>query len=839
MALYKKTSKLPARENIMIRPRIDAMLEAGIQTSSISVHGGAGFGKTQAVASFLERSEYLTVWHQMTLLDNLPMRFWESFVYTISLHRGDLAGRLEKLGFPDTLYKFDKFLRLFTENLYEDENFVVYVVDDFHLITNHAVLDFFEHFLSANLENLCVVFITRKPELPPSCGKTHILTNEDLRFTPEETRQYFDSIGIRIKNNADFDEIYQYTKGWPMATYLLGLQMAKNDMRVENHLTNSQQIIFSLIDKEVFSKYNSTEQDFFIILSQLNFFPRELVSGVMWDENAIPLLHGNAFVSYDHKANSYYLHQLFLDFLSERRHIVGKKRINNVLGRAGAWCLKHKFFVDATNYFERCGEKEKIVQVMQGFEGMRHSRADAEFFIQHIKKFSEEFMNRNIMCRIVYSMLFLNNLEIEKAKEQMRLVWHVLNEQDDSDENNQLRGEAHIASGLICMALGTDEFFEHFKEADSLLPNASGHWDTSLRLVAYSNALNISSPEPGSAENRVKQLFENVRFCTRILNDAGYGVEFLARAEYNFFRGNHRAAQVDAYKAMYKAEERNRLDIIENAWFLLMRIFLATGNAKKVEGIVNHLQQNAHLYNDSMQKVSDVSLGWFYSEIGELDKVEGWIIHEEESSQPPISIDKDALLQIRCLIEEKDYFKAYALAGRLEAILRKRNLLISLIYVQVCKAVIAFNLDETDKVMEYMEAAYCLAYGNGLIMPFIEFGHKTRAMLNYVRKTGSSVIPDDWIARVHIKASTYAKRHSYIVSQFAYLKAQETKEFGLTHREIELLRNMSQGLTRDEIAESMYLSPHTIKSMLKTVYNKIGAINGADAVRLAALNSIL
>ena len=839
MSLYGKTSKLPVKENIIIRPRIDAMLEQGMQVASVLVHGGAGFGKTQAVASFLERSEYLTVWHQMTLLDNLPKRFWESFVYTASLHHSDLARQLAQLGFPDTLYKFDKFLRLFTEYLYDDDRYLVYVVDDFHLITDKAVLDLFERFLSANLENLCVVFISRKLELPPSCGKTQILTNDDLRFTGEETKQCFARYGINIASEAEFDRIYEYTKGWPMATDLLGLQMSKNDMKVESPLTNSQQIIFSLIDKEVFSKYNSTEQDFFIILSQLNFFPKELVSGVMWDENAISLLHENPFVSYDNQASSFYLHQLFLDFLSERKNTVGEQRINNVLGRAGDWCRQHKFFMDATNYYERCGEREKIIQVIQGFEGMRHSRADAEFFIQHIKKFPDEFMNRNIMCRIVYAMLFFNNLEVEKAKEQMRLVWQVLEERDDSAENNQMRGEAHIASGLICMGLGKDEFIDHLRKADNLLPNASGHWDTSLRLVAYSNALNISSPEPGAAEIRINQLFESASFCTRVLNDAGYGVEFLARAEYSFFKGNHRAAQVDAYKAMYKAEEKNRLDIIENAWFLLIRIFLATGNTKKVEEIVDHLSQNAHQYNDSMQKVSDVSLGWFYSEIGELSKVEGWIIHDEESNQPPISIDKDALLQIRCLIEKKEYYKAYALAGRLESILGKRNLLISMIYVHVYKAVICFNLDETDRMMRDMEEAYSLAHGNDIIMPFIEFGHKTRAMLNLVRKTGSNVIPDEWIARVHTKASTYAKRHSYIVSQFAHLKDNEKKDFGLTHREIELLRNMSQGLTRNEIAESMYLSPHTIKSMLKTAYNKIGAINGADAVRLAGMNSIL
>ena len=96
---------------------------------------------------------------------------------------------------------------------------------------------------------------------------------------------------------------------------------------------------------------------------------------------------------------------------------------------------------------------------------------------------------------------------------------------------------------------------------------------------------------------------------------------------------------------------------------------------------------------------------------------------------------------------------------------------------------------------------------------------------------------DPFLEQMRTKAVTYAKRHAYLSPRI--LEKEGEKDFRLTEREKELLRNLSQGLNREEMAESMYVSPHTIKSMLKTVYNKISAINSADAVRIAIQAGII
>ncbi len=55
----------------------------------------------------------------------------------------------------------------------------------------------------------------------------------------------------------------------------------------------------------------------------------------------------------------------------------------------------------------------------------------------------------------------------------------------------------------------------------------------------------------------------------------------------------------------------------------------------------------------------------------------------------------------------------------------------------------------------------------------------------------------------------------------------------LTGRESEILGLISGGATNREIAEALFLSPHTVKEHTSTLYRKLGARNRADAVQRA------
>lgn len=55
----------------------------------------------------------------------------------------------------------------------------------------------------------------------------------------------------------------------------------------------------------------------------------------------------------------------------------------------------------------------------------------------------------------------------------------------------------------------------------------------------------------------------------------------------------------------------------------------------------------------------------------------------------------------------------------------------------------------------------------------------------------------------------------------------------LTAREVEVLRLAASGITVDEIAQRLYVSPNTVKTHLTHVYGKLGVRGRSDAVRAA------
>ena len=64
-------------------------------------------------------------------------------------------------------------------------------------------------------------------------------------------------------------------------------------------------------------------------------------------------------------------------------------------------------------------------------------------------------------------------------------------------------------------------------------------------------------------------------------------------------------------------------------------------------------------------------------------------------------------------------------------------------------------------------------------------------------------------------------------------RSSEEHPFGLTDREVEVLRLVARGRTDAEAAEELFISPRTVSQHLRNVYNKLGVNNRAEATRVA------
>jgi two-component system response regulator DesR len=97
------------------------------------------------------------------------------------------------------------------------------------------------------------------------------------------------------------------------------------------------------------------------------------------------------------------------------------------------------------------------------------------------------------------------------------------------------------------------------------------------------------------------------------------------------------------------------------------------------------------------------------------------------------------------------------------------------------------------------------------------------------RNAGASgFVSKDWDA---VKVATAVKRVGLGMTAFPPKTDQPAPL--LSDREREVLRLIATGSTNREIAERLYLSPHTVKEHTSALYRKLRARNRADAVQRA------
>lgn len=71
------------------------------------------------------------------------------------------------------------------------------------------------------------------------------------------------------------------------------------------------------------------------------------------------------------------------------------------------------------------------------------------------------------------------------------------------------------------------------------------------------------------------------------------------------------------------------------------------------------------------------------------------------------------------------------------------------------------------------------------------------------------------------------------------LPAAALNDFHLSEREREILRFLVDGLDYKNIAERIYVSPHTVRNHISNIYNKLHVSSKAQAIKMATKNNLV
>jgi LuxR family maltose regulon positive regulatory protein len=232
-------------------------------------------------------------------------------------------------------------------------------------------------------------------------------------------------------------------------------------------------------------------------------------------------------------------------------------------------------------------------------------------------------------------------------------------------------------------------------------------------------------------------------------------------------------------------------------------------------------------------------MSWYLASIGETENIAVWVKSDFMSVKTEAFITGiEDLPKMKYYLSEKRFQELLSFIEQRPTTHGIGRYLLGRVVMAVNEAVCLYNIKDREGAVQALNKAYDLASPNAFDMPFIEMGNYMRSLAGAAMHEKDCVIPADWLETIRSKAATYAKRVAHVKSQYRQQTGKDN-ERPLTIRELGVLKDLSQGLSRSEIATDQGISVNTVKAMLQIIYEKLGADNNMDAIRIAISKGLI
>lgn len=360
------------------------------------VLGGAGFGKSTLLASFLQGKPAL--WYSLSEAEQDPQVFLVHLFHLFHRAFPGVADRaLERLSQPGGALKHGKSaVDALADSLLDVLEDHWLVLDDFHLLQG-SVLDFLDGFIQQLPPSLRVAVASRRRPLLPSLsrlllqGDAVLLDQDQLSFQETEIAELAQRFEHPLSPK-ELNEIEAETEGWPMG---LQLYLRKGSRKGARHpLHGDRRHLFDYLAQEVFATLTGEEQTFLLDTATLPYLDPELCNALLGRTDSLRMLQSfldrGLFVIPE--GESFRHHHLFHEFLqgllAERGDLSDshRKTARLLLGRSRV--------EEAVEHLLAAGEYLEAAQTLAEIAPSLVNQARYAQFEGWLKKLPESLLDR-------------------------------------------------------------------------------------------------------------------------------------------------------------------------------------------------------------------------------------------------------------------------------------------------------------------------------------------------------------------------------------------------------------------------------------------------------------
>lgn len=790
------------------------------------VEAPSGYGKTTAIRDYLEAELPTgTPVYWFTASDEAPAAGYRRLCREIEKIDRDAGKRLFKIQLPNAATIGEavdalKSIRCMYESYL--------VIDNFQLIDNALMPDFFTALLEHGGKGLHVIIVTQMLKrnmlaAVTGSGLLHIST-ADLRLCSEDICRYYALANMSITPE-EAQDVECYTEGWIIAVYL-----QLRAFRETGKLSNAVGIL-ALMEHLVWDGLTVEQKILLLYLSPFEMVTVQQACALMGC-STLPEYAMNAlaspFIRYEPAAGLYELHSILNELLIQKRRERGADFERECLLRAGDFCRDDGQTAAALGFYAQAMDYGRILSLdlsHMTFETV-NGVPFAELALDTAKNCPSDLKKEHIlsMLRIAWTLLNYGmndefNVLMDELREMLDTGGQVLPYRSARNAaDSQLIGE--------WMLLYSFRSFPHLNEMTADLRQAAlilGNRCSQVILPATPWCFGNYSPltefyiTPGEAEGEAEALEEYIAIYSRLTNGHGSGADALFRAELAYQRGDLSNAEILAYKAAFLAESKQQSVVQLGAAILLAHIALHKEDTAGWQCAIDSMERAASFDRQDtfvIRSLLDIIQGVLLNEFQNQTSIADWLKNADFAGRcPSPSMTNNALfVHLSFLMHQGEFARVI---GTVEAVRPAEGLLSPYRDIFACflMAVSHMALGNRAKAAEFVEYAARRALPDGLVSPFAAYSRLLHGLVDEVIERDHPALLD--------KFKTVRKRFSegWFTLREAYFRCELPAD--LTPREYEVAKLAAEGLRNSEIAEKLVVTESTVRAHLRAIFRKL------------------